>query len=135
MISTINYATTIADESFVCRLTQKAPNLHYHFVFRTQTDLLADDWRERLYRFIAFCVNTAGAVFISIDGTNRAIMFRVRLPSTFSPDEFARRLKILSANWLRRKADLPHFLWLEDYEAVTLDPARMSNFNFRAGAN
>lgn len=135
MISTINYATTIVNESFVYRQTQNTRNLHYHFVFKTQTNLLADDWRERFYRFIAHCVTAAGAAFITIDGTNQTVMFRVRLPSTFSPDEFAQRLKILSANWMRRKAGLPNFIWQEDYEAVTLDPTRMSNFNFRSDAN
>ncbi len=136
MISTINCATTIANDALVFRHMKNAANLHYHFTFTTPTSLaFAGDWRELFYRFIAHCIRAANAVFIDINSTNQTLLFSVRLPSTCSPDKFARRLKILSANWLQRKAGLPNFTWSEDYEAVTLDPKRMNNFHLHRDAN
>jgi hypothetical protein len=62
-----------------------------------------------------------GGRIVGIYGTNETINIRVVLPPTAAPDCFARRLKILSASWARRKAACPNFAWREDYEAITLD--------------
>lgn len=127
MNSTTNCATTVANESTAWQSMQNPMNLHYRFVFKTAPDMISDQWRERFYKFIAYCVEAIGATLAELNGTNQSVAFRVSLPSIFSPDEFARRLKILSANWARRKAGHPSFAWREDYEAVTLNPSRVSS--------
>ena len=124
MFSTNTQAVTIANDSFIYRQAKIATNLHYHFVFNTQTDRISGEWRERFHKFIARCVDIAGGQVVTVGGTNQTVKIRVRLPSTHSPDEFARRLKILSKNWARHKARCPNFAWREDYEAITLDSRR-----------
>lgn len=135
MFSTINQAVTIPDDSFYKAPRKSAPNLHYHFVFQAQPEAISDDWRIRFYRFIEGCVWASSGSIVTIEGTDQTVKLRVILNSTSAPDEFARRLKILSANWARRKADQPHFAWRDDYEAVTLDPHQPKYFDSRFAGN
>lgn len=128
MLSTISRtaATVTNDSATYCR-TKNTLNLHYHFVFRTQINVISADWRERFYRFLKNCVAATEAEFVGISGTNQSVVFRVRLPLTLSPDEFAQRLKILSAVWLRRTAGQENFAWNKIHEAILLDSKRMSS--------
>lgn len=135
MFSTINQAVTIPDDSFFQEYRKFVPSLHYHFVFKAQPEAISDDWRERFHRFISGCVHASGGSLITIDGANQTVKLRVVLNPTFAPDEFARRLKILSANWARRKTECRHFAWLEDYEAITLDPYQTKNADYHLIGN
>ncbi|HLM59240.1 MAG TPA: hypothetical protein VK308_00415 [Pyrinomonadaceae bacterium] len=121
MYSEFHCATTVVD-SIVTRfnLPQKS-DLHYCFAFTAQSTVVADRWREAFYKNIAGSVNALGGRIVGIYGTNQTVNIRVVLPPTAAPDCFARRLKILSASWARRKAACPNFAWREDYEAITLD--------------
>ena len=103
MFSTINQDSTSPDDSFYKAPRRSVPNLHYHFVFHAQPEAISDDWRIRFYRFIEGCVQASSGSIVTIKGTDQTVKLRVILNSTSAPDEFARRLKILSANWARRK--------------------------------
>jgi hypothetical protein len=98
MFSTINQAIKFPDDSFFQAHRKFVSNLHYHFVFKAQPEAISDDYRERFYRFIAGCVHALGGSIITIGGKDQTVKLRVVLNSTFALDEFAHRLKILSAN-------------------------------------
>lgn len=121
MYSEFHCAPTVVD-SIVTRfnLPQKS-DLHYCFAFTVQSAVIADSWRESFYKNIAGSVKALGGRLVGIYGTNQTVNIRVVLPPTAAPDCFARRLKILSASWARRKAASRIFAWSEDYEAITLD--------------
>jgi hypothetical protein len=127
MFSTINQAVTLPYDSFFQAHRKFVPSMHYYFVFEAQPEAISDGWRERFHRFITGCVHASGGLIITIGGADQTLKLRVVLSPTSAPDEFARRLKILSANWARRKTECRHFTWLEDYEAITLDPHQMKN--------
>lgn len=121
MYSEFHCATTVVD-SVVTRfnLPQKS-DLHYCFAFTVQSAVIADRWRESFYKNIAGSVKALGGRLVGIYGTNQMVKMRVVLPATVAPDRFARRLKILSGSWARRKAASLNFAWSEDYVAITLD--------------
>lgn len=131
MFSTINQAVTISNDLFFNENRKSVPNLHYYFVFKAQPEAISDAWRERFYLFIAGCIRASGGSLVTIGGNDQTVKLSVALNPIFAPDEFARRLKILSASWARRKADCPYFAWREDYEAITLDPYQSKNFHSR----
>jgi hypothetical protein len=135
MFSTINQAVTIPDDSFFQAHRRFTPSMHYHFVFKAQPESILNDWRESFHRFIAYCVHVSGGSIITIDGADQTVKLRVVLSPTSAPDEFARRLKILSASWARRKTECRHFAWLENYEAITLDPHQTKNVDYHLISN
>jgi hypothetical protein len=125
MFSTISQSTTIANGATVWQRPKRyTSSLRYNFVFKTQKATISDEWRESFHKYIAACIRAMGEAVESASGTNETVCLRVCLNRTSSPDAFARRVKILSARWARRKADCPEFVWREDYEAVTLEPRR-----------
>lgn len=135
MFSTLNASMTISNDSFLQTPRKFVPSMHYYFIFEAQPETISDGWRERFHRFIVCCVHASGGSIITIGGTDQMVKLRVALNPTSAPDEFARRLKILSANWARRKAKCRHFAWLEDYEAITLDPNQIKNADYHLLGN
>jgi hypothetical protein len=138
MLSTISQSTTIANGATIWQRPKRyASNLRYNFVFKTQKATISNRWRESFHEYIASCVRAMGEAVESTSGTNGTVCLRVCLNRTSSPDAFARRVKILSARWARRKVGCSEFVWREDYEAETLEPRRqrLEYLKFRLGAN
>jgi hypothetical protein len=138
MLSTISQSTTIANGATVWQRPKRyESSLRYNFVFKTQEATISDKWRESFHKYIASCVRAMDEAVESASGTNETVCLRVCLKRTSSPDAFARRVKILSARWARRKAGCPEFVWRDDYEAVTLEPRRprLEYPKFRLSAN
>jgi hypothetical protein len=121
MYSEFHCATTAVDSIITRFGLPPKSNLQYCFAFTAQSAVIADSWRESFYKNIAASVKALGGRLVGVYGTNQMVNIRVVLPSTAMPDRFARRLKILSASWVRRKAASPDFAWCEAYEAITLD--------------
>jgi hypothetical protein len=121
MYSEFHCATTVVDSITTRFGSPQKSDLHYCFAFTSQSAVIADIWRESFYKNIAGSVKALGGKLVGIYGTDQTVNIRVVLLPTAVPDCFARRLKILSASWVRRKAASPDFAWREDYEAITLD--------------
>ena len=119
-------ATTICDVAPLFSFpkpetTVKPLSLHYHIVFHLDKDCLIDEiWRKLFYKYINGCLHALGVDLEAIGGAGDHVHLLINLNSTDTLSDVARRLKLLTQSWVKRKALCRDFAWQEDFQAFTV---------------
>jgi REP element-mobilizing transposase RayT len=76
-------------------------NLLYHIVFSTKQrlPLIAEDWKEELYRYIGSIIRAEGGVQLEIGGINDHIHILAKFKPAISVSEMLNKIKANSSKW------------------------------------
>jgi putative transposase len=123
-------ATTICDAPVMFDFPKPAAkplSLHYHIVFHLDKDCLIDEqWRKTFYKYIAGCLQALDCDLEAIGGARDHVHVLVNLNSTHTLADVARRLKLLTRSWVKRKMPSQNFGWQEDFQAFTVSLSQRS---------
>ena len=113
-------------------INQQKPFLYYYVVLTCVNAQFETDERERFYNFLGGTIRAAGGAPEAIGGTANEIQMLVGFDSlSVPPDDFIRRLKLLSASWARRKTKAADFAWSEKVSAITIGEAQRERVRCR----
>lgn len=117
-------ATTICDTSVMFDFPKPAAkplSLHYHIVFHLDKDCSIDEhWRKLFYKYIAGCLQALGGDLEAIGGAGDHVHLLINLNSNDTLADVARRFKLLTRSWVKRKIPARDFAWQEDFQAFTV---------------
>ena len=105
-------------------------NLLYHIVFSTKQriPLIADDWKEELYRYIGGIIRAEGGVQIEIGGTNDHVHILAKFKPAISVSEMLNKIKANSSKWANdHKMKMRKFGWQEGYAAFSVSESQVPN--------
>ncbi|MDR0691804.1 MAG: IS200/IS605 family transposase [Prevotellaceae bacterium] len=104
--------------------------IHIHGVFAVQNriSLIAESWREELYKYITGIVQNHGHKMLQIGGMpdHIHILFGMRPEESLS--NLMRAVKGESSEWInKRRFVMGHFSWQEGYGAFSYSRSHLSN--------
>jgi REP element-mobilizing transposase RayT len=103
-------------------------NLLYHIVFSTKQriPLIADDWKEELYRYIGGIIRAEGGVALEIGGANDHIHILAKFKASVSVADMLNKIKANSSKWANdHKMKMRKFGWQEGYAAFSVSESRV----------
>ena len=103
-------------------------NLLYHIVFSTKSraPLIADEWKEEMYRYIGGIIRAEGGVPIEIGGINDHVHILAKLKPTVSVPELLNKIKSNSSKWASdHKMKMRKFGWQEGYAAFSVNESQV----------
>lgn len=100
---------------------------HYHIVFSTKErrELIADEWRGRLFAFMGGCIKTSGGFPEAIGGTRNHIHILFGLGSTRLVADIVKEIKVASSRWIRTEMGAKAFSWQRGYGGFTVSPSQI----------
>ncbi|MDQ4120467.1 MAG: transposase [Acidobacteriota bacterium] len=121
------YETTVvcSPQSALRLINQKNPLLYFYIVLTAENARFKPAAREKFNSFLAATICATGGLPEAVGGKDDKIHLLVAFNSIDTqPADFIRRLKLLSANWARRKTDATDFAWSEKVQAITIGDAQ-----------
>jgi putative transposase len=95
-------------------------NIHAVFAVRGRQNLLAPEWRNRLFEYVGGTVRSLGGYPLMVNGYSDHIHVFFELPPTLSASKFIQQVKANSSRWINdRKLVKGKFEWQAGYGAFS----------------
>ena len=104
-------------------------SLHYHIVFSTKDRrfYIKDEWKSRLFRFLAGCVREAGGKPLAVGGVSDHVHLLIGMKSTQTVAGLVKDVKTASTRWVHSQIELRVFCWQTGYAAFTVSPSAVDS--------
>ncbi len=105
-------------------------NLIYHVVFSTKNreNLLTNELKGELHRYVGGIVKHEGGILLGIGGTQDHVHIIFKLKPTYALSEIMRKVKGGSSKWINKEKQLRNkFAWQEGYGAFSVSKSQTSN--------
>ncbi len=102
-------------------------NLLYHIVFSTKDrqPLIADDFKEELYRYIEGIIRAEGGVQMEIGGVEDHVHILAKFKPSTSVSDMLRLIKANSSKWANEGKSKQRFAWQEGYSAFSVSESQV----------
>jgi REP element-mobilizing transposase RayT len=102
-------------------------NLLYHIVFSTKDRerLIADDFKEELYRYMAGIAREEGGSLLEIGGIEDHVHLLAKFKPSIAVSDMLRLIKTNSSKWLHEEKKHARFGWQEGYAAFSVSESQM----------
>jgi putative transposase len=104
-------------------MPQSLARIYIHLVFSTKDrePLLADEWRDELFRVLGGAANNLGCQSLIVGGTADHVHMLFQLGRTISIAEAVGKIKSTSSAWINQSVNLPEaFHWQAGYAAFSV---------------
>jgi REP element-mobilizing transposase RayT len=104
--------------------------IHIHGIFAVQNrvSLIAESWREELYRYITGIVQNHGHKMLQIGGMPDHIPILFGMRPTESLSDLMKTIKGESSEWINKRRFVKgHFSWQEGYGAFSYSKSHLDN--------
>ena len=104
-------------------------SLHYHIVFSTKErrELIADEWQNRLHKFVGGCIKTLGGIPEAIGGTRDHVHILIGLRATHRLADVVKAIKVASSKCIHDELNHKLFSWQNGYGAFTVSVTQIEN--------
>lgn len=104
-------------------------DLYFHIVLKFDGEILSDDERRKLQKYIVGYIRAKGAAVESIGFIDERVHLLIALPQSRALSDFVREIKLVSGLFARRRLALREFFWRLEYEAFTISFSEIEKIN------
>lgn len=107
-------------------MTQSFAKIYIHAFFSTENrdPVLADGWRDELFRVLRGTANIFGCQSLVVGGTADHVHMLFEVDGSNSIDKAIKKIKSTSSEWINQTRGLPlPFYWQKGYAAFPVKPS------------
>jgi REP element-mobilizing transposase RayT len=111
-------------------MPQSLAKVYLHLIFSTKNraPLLADDWRDELFRVLGGTANNLGCQSLIVGGVADHVHMLFQLGRTISIADAVGKIKSTSSNWVNQTRGLPdEFRWQAGYAAFSVSQSNVES--------